>query len=262
MLELPEPSPEVVEWLSTLHLSQYRPLFQQGGYHTLENCKDLTDQRLLELKVLPTGHRRRILRSLEALGVKQLSGEEGEDEEGLDRGQRKPKLYPRHIFMDKKRVASYNQTKEIREYGSGESQSLPAGAGLSGDQDNLPDRRHACLPIPAPRNLQSVKTSARIPICGPGSTLSSSSSDSLSASEILSDFEVSSEEHVCSVGEVPLPEDREGFLCQMIDNSIYETQASVKGPAGFRTTNSYRLRHRPVPEIPIPTSGLLQDRYF
>lgn len=267
MLEPPEPSPEVLEWLSTLHLSQYTPLFQQGGYHTLENCKDLTDEQLLELKVLPTGHRRRILRSLEALGVKQLSGEEDEDEEGLDKGQRKPKLYPRHIFMDKKQVTSYkhNQIKEIKEYGSEGSQSLPAGAGLSGYQNNLPDKRLAVPPIPAPRNLQSLKTSMQIQTCGPASKLLSSSSESLSTSEILSNLEVSSEEHFSSVGEASLPalaEDREGFHGQMIDNSIYETRASVKDPAGFRITRSYRLKHRPVPEIPIPTSGPLQERYF
>lgn len=267
MLESSEPSHEVAEWLSTLHLSQYIPFFQQGGYRVLDNCKDLTDERLLELMVLPTGHRRRILRSLEALGLKQQSGDEGEDEEGPGK-ERKPKLYPRHVFMDRQRGTSYqhNQTKEKREYDSEGSQSLPAGAGLAGDEESLPNRQYPFPPKPAPRNLQSVQTLVQVQTCRPASTLSSSSSESLSAPEVSSDLEVSSEEHFSSAAEAPLlavAEDKEGVPVQMVDNSIYDMQLSVKDPTNKpRHSRSYRLRHRPVPEIPNSTSVPLQERYF
>lgn len=267
MLESSEPSHDVAEWLSTLHLSQYIPFFQQGGYQVLENCTDLTDERLLELTVLPTGHRKRILGSLEALGLKQLSGDEGEHEEGPGRGQRKPKLYPRHVFMDRKRGTSYqhNQTKETREIDSEGSQSLPAGAGLTGDEESLPNKKYTFPPKPAPRNLQSIQTFVQVQTCGPASTCSSSSSESLSTPEMPSDLEVSSEEHLSSVAEdllLAVAEDKDGVPVQMVDNSIYEKQHSLKDPAAPRHSRSYRLRHRPVPEIPNSTSVPLQERYF
>ncbi len=136
MLEPPEPSQEIVEWLQTLRLSQYTSCFQQGGYQSLEECTDLTDERLLELRVFPTGHRRRILRSLEALGVKPSVAEEDKEEGGgveNGRRQRKPVPHPRHIFLkDKKRGTSYqhSQPKEESEYDLEGSQTLPPGAGL------------------------------------------------------------------------------------------------------------------------------------
>ena len=68
MLEPAEPGAPVLEWLSSLHLGLYGPALLRGGYRTLEACRRLTDGALLELKVFPTGHRRRILRSLEVLG--------------------------------------------------------------------------------------------------------------------------------------------------------------------------------------------------
>ncbi|XP_037832343.1 arf-GAP with Rho-GAP domain, ANK repeat and PH domain-containing protein 2 isoform X2 [Kryptolebias marmoratus] len=46
----------------------------------------------------------------------------------------------------------------------------------------------------------------------------------------------------------------------MVDNSIYETQMSVKDAAGPRLSRSYRLRHRPVPEIPNPAAVSPQER--
>ncbi|XP_072233103.1 arf-GAP with Rho-GAP domain, ANK repeat and PH domain-containing protein 2 [Leuresthes tenuis] len=261
MLEPSEPSLEVAEWLSTLHLSQYVSFFQQGGYQALQDCKDLTDDHLVELKVLPTGHRRRILRSLEVLGLKQQSGEEDEDKQqdpDRKRGQRKPAPYPRHIFLkDRRRGTScqQQQPKEKTEYDSEGSHTLPAGAGLGADPENLPERRYRAPPQPTPRDPQNIQKSVQT--CQPDSTCSSSSSSSeyLSSSEIPSDWEVNSEE--------PLPaptEDSWGFPGEMVDNLIYESQPLFQAPAGPRLTRSYRLRHRPVPEIPNQTILPPQDR--
>nr|XP_046237529.1 arf-GAP with Rho-GAP domain, ANK repeat and PH domain-containing protein 2 isoform X2 [Scatophagus argus] len=276
MLEPPQPSQEIVEWLLTLRLSQYTSCLQQGGYEVLEDCKDLTDERLLELKVFPTGHRRRILRSLEALGVKPQSGGEEDEEEGETNGtsRKKPVLHPRHIFLkDKKRGTSYqhHQPKHRREYDWDGSQTLPPGAGLGPEVEDVPER-NVCLPQPAPRNPQNIRTSIPehtwIPVSV--SSCSSSSSESLSIYEVPSDWEVSSEapslsciDSIPSSTEVqysPLAEDSGGFCGEMVENSIYEAQSSVMVPAGPRLTRSYRLRHRPVPEIPNQNILPLQDR--
>ncbi|KAM7377258.1 hypothetical protein PAMA_013853 [Pampus argenteus] len=262
MLEPPEPSQEIEDWLCNLRLTQYIPNFLQGGYHVLEDCKDLTDECLLELKVFPTGHRRRILCSLEALRGKQKSeGEEDEDGRVENGGsQTKPVLYPRRIFLKhRKRETScqHPESKVERKYDLEGSQTLPPGAGLGSETEDIPESRCRRPPLPAPRNPQNISKSTSRHTNVPASVSSSSSSESICISEIPSDWEISPEEPSLFSADPALSEDQ-GCL-QMVENSIYELQASFK-VQGPRMTRSYRLRHRPVPEIPNQTVPPLQDR--
>uniref|UniRef100_A0A8D3A5L7 Uncharacterized protein n=1 Tax=Scophthalmus maximus TaxID=52904 RepID=A0A8D3A5L7_SCOMX len=281
---------EIVEWLSTLRLSQYTSCFLQGGYQTLEDCKDLTEEGLFELKVLPTGHRRRMLRSLEALGLKPLSGGEEEDDgeeggEGNGRRRRRPVPYPRRIFLqDKKRGNScqHQQHKDRRDDALEGSQTLPPGAGLGTETED----RYLCPPQPAPRHPQNIQTSGSAHACIPPSvsssssggssgssssgSSSSSSGESLCISEMPSDWEISSEDPSPSSTDVaPCPagtvtEDSGRFLGEMVENIIYEAQPTFKISAAPRPTRSYRLRHRPVPEIPtiLPSFKLMNLTKF
>ncbi|XP_076016093.1 arf-GAP with Rho-GAP domain, ANK repeat and PH domain-containing protein 2 isoform X2 [Genypterus blacodes] len=264
MSEPADPSQEISDWLSSLRLSQYDLCFQGGGYHTLEDCRDLTDERLLELKVYPTGHRRRILRSLEAFGVRQQDeeAEEGEEESG-----RPPVPHPRNVFLkNKKRGKScqHHQPKETRDAEG--SQTLPPGAGLGAVSEDDPEDGSVCPPVPAPRN--SLNRRARSSATG-SSSISSSSSDSLSISsldEMPSDWEFSSEEPSLSgTDSAPFPAEvsgptAPGYQVEMVENCIYERRPSFEYPKGPRLTRSYRLRHRPVPEIPNQTLLPPQDR--
>ncbi len=275
MSEPPEPSQEIVEWLQTLRLSQYTLCFQHGCYQALDECSDLTDERLLELKVFPTGHRRRILRSLEALGIKQSTGEKDGEGGGVEiQGhQRKPVPHPRHIFLkDKKRGTSYqhSQPTERRECDLEGSQTLPPGAGLGTETEDAPEDRYVRPPRPAPRNPQNIQTfmSERTRI--PSSHSSSSSSESLPISEMPSDWDISSEDpSLSSTESFPCPaevlhsalaEEKEGFSGEMVENSIYEAQSDFQVAVGPWLTRSYRLRHRPVPEIPNQVILPPQDR--
>uniref|UniRef100_A0A7N8XIK7 ArfGAP with RhoGAP domain, ankyrin repeat and PH domain 2 n=1 Tax=Mastacembelus armatus TaxID=205130 RepID=A0A7N8XIK7_9TELE len=251
MSEPPEPSQEIVEWLSTIRLSQYATHFQQGGYRSLEDCKHLTNERLLELSVLPTGHRRRILCSLEALGEQSQSDYEDEEEEG-------------GVESGRGTTSQNQQPIERREYNFEGCQSLTQGARLETESEDTLKSRPVRPPQPAPRNLQNIRTTVSEHALIPPS-VSSSSSESLSLSEIPSDWDISSEEHSLSstdTAEVPHPavtEDHGSFHGEMVENCIYETHPSFEAPAGPRLTRSYRLRHRPVPEIPNQTIPLLQD---
>ncbi|XP_034412517.1 LOW QUALITY PROTEIN: arf-GAP with Rho-GAP domain, ANK repeat and PH domain-containing protein 2 [Cyclopterus lumpus] len=276
MSEPPEPSQEIVEWLSTLRLSQYTPYFQKGGYRALEDCKDLTDDQLLGLKVFPTGHRRRILRSLEALGVRETSGgEEDDDEEGeVTNGmrRRKPVPHPRHIFMEYKKSGTTcrPQPKERGDHQSEGSKTLPPGTGLGTELGAVQESGNVLLHQPAPRNPQNIQRSLPEHTSVSASSSSSSSSESLSISEIPSDWEISSEDPSPSnANTFPCPSDAPhptltdgnwGFQGDMVDNSIYEAVPHFKVPLGPPLTRSYRLRHRPVPKIPNQTSLPLQDR--
>lgn len=81
---------------------------------------------------------------------------------------------------------------------------------------------------------------------GHGPSFSSSSASAHGSNESLENF---SEEH-SSFGEEP-NEDNAGFQGEMVENEIYEQCPSdVRTGLEPRSTRSYRLRHRPVPDIP------------
>ncbi|XP_045077647.1 arf-GAP with Rho-GAP domain, ANK repeat and PH domain-containing protein 2 isoform X1 [Coregonus clupeaformis] len=252
-----DPREEILDWLTSLHLPQYADGFQMAGFQCLKDCRGLTEDRLLELRVFPTGHRRRILRSLEVLGVavEEQGDEEGEKEgERRGRGQRMPLLKPRHIFMtNKKRVTSCQPSARVEQARREGRQTLPPGAGLGIEETeeeedtNNSIKRFLRPPRPTPRDPRNIRT-----------TSSASTSTSGSSGEVPSDWEISSEEPSPSSTDLsPGPDhilsgkDQEAFQGEMVANVIYEKGPSFKTPAkGPRPTRSYRLRHRPVPEIP------------
>ncbi|TNM93795.1 hypothetical protein fugu_001971 [Takifugu bimaculatus] len=257
MLEPGESIQEVVEWLLTLRLSQYTSAFLGAGYRTLEDCRELTEERLLELKVLPTGHRRRLLRSLEALGVKQLSGGEGEGEEEEDEeaGDRRPVPYPRNIFLkDKKRGLSYQHPPLKESKDQEKSHSLPPGSGLV-RAEVAPQAGCVRPPQPAPRKPENIQIWYEPPSIPP------SVSSSSSGSPTSSDWDLSpGDPPKSSSDSSAAANDTGGFAGEMVENAIYEARPRSAAAAGPRPTRSYRLRHRPVPSIPSATTPLLQDR--
>lgn len=273
MLEPPDHSQEVVEWLVTLHLSQYASCFQQGGYESLEDCKDLTDEHLLELQVLPTGHRRRILRSLEALGIRQ-SGENDEAEGGIQNQRHGRKLWSRHVLnTDKKRMMSFQKhPPKDKVYNLEGSQTLPPGAGLATEIEDVPENRNVSQPQPALCSSQNDPTSIYDYGVIPASvsSCSSSSSETFSIPEVPSDWEISPEHPSLSITDsIPgaaevlyssFTEDKGSFGGEMVENSIYEMQPSSKVATSSRLSRSFRLRHRPVPEIPDLTIPALRAR--
>ncbi|TWW63046.1 Arf-GAP with [Takifugu flavidus] len=258
MLEPGESIQEVVEWLLTLRLSQYTSAFLGAGYRTLEDCRELTEERLLELKILPTGHRRRLLRSLEALGVKQLSGGEGEgeeEEEDEEAGDRRPVPYPRNIFLkDKKRGLSYQHPPLKESKDQEKSHSLPPGSGLV-RAEVAPQAGCVRPPQPAPRKPENIQIWYEPPSIPP------SVSSSSSGSPTSSDWDLSpGDPPKSSSDSSAAANDTGGFAGEMVENAIYEARPRSAAAAGPRPTRSYRLRHRPVPSIPSATTPLLQDR--
>uniref|UniRef100_A0A8C2H1C4 ArfGAP with RhoGAP domain, ankyrin repeat and PH domain 2 n=1 Tax=Cyprinus carpio TaxID=7962 RepID=A0A8C2H1C4_CYPCA len=64
-----EPDQEITLWLTSLHLPQYASSFARAGYRCFKDLRSLTEEKLLEVDNIPTGHRRRILSSLETMMV-------------------------------------------------------------------------------------------------------------------------------------------------------------------------------------------------
>ncbi|XP_036407457.1 arf-GAP with Rho-GAP domain, ANK repeat and PH domain-containing protein 2 isoform X2 [Megalops cyprinoides] len=213
---------EIRCWLSSIHLSQYTGCFEQAGYRRLEDCGDLTNDKLLAMRVFPTGHRRRILVSLES-----PSGRATPERGPGERERVKPVPKPRRVFLrDRKKASScQHQQRYVEPESSQGRQTLPAGVGLGG---------------------MAAEGSAHRPTPARMTPSTSGSSDSLCVSS-HSDRETSSEEHA--------PSPPTGFQGEMVVNEIYNEgwDANCAPKPRPRPTRSYKLRHRPVPDIPDQT---------
>ncbi|NWH32001.1 ARAP2 protein, partial [Chloropsis hardwickii] len=58
---------DIEEFLVNINLAQYLPNFKKCGYNTVTDCVGINNSALQEMGVLPTGHRRRILKQLDSL---------------------------------------------------------------------------------------------------------------------------------------------------------------------------------------------------
>uniref|UniRef100_A0A8C1ZYH0 ArfGAP with RhoGAP domain, ankyrin repeat and PH domain 2 n=1 Tax=Cyprinus carpio TaxID=7962 RepID=A0A8C1ZYH0_CYPCA len=94
-----EPDQEITLWLTSLHLPQYASSFARAGYRCFKDLRSLTEEKLLEVDNIPTGHRRRILSSLETMMV-EVDGGKGSMKVPV---RRKPIPSPRQVFPKAKK---------------------------------------------------------------------------------------------------------------------------------------------------------------
>ncbi|XP_062849648.1 arf-GAP with Rho-GAP domain, ANK repeat and PH domain-containing protein 2 [Trichomycterus rosablanca] len=244
-----DPHEEISLWLSSLHLSQYASSFAQAGYHILADCRGLTEEKLLQVGHFPTGHRRRILNSL---GVPTV-GDENKEVSEKAQERRKPVPFPRTIFKDKKSVTSA-QGPETGNTGEkqnlAENQSLAKKVSSGGQLTDFSSTVFQTLPSSQGKTASSDLSSVSW----------HSSNDSVQHTSLLLHTECNFSEELTSLSSEPgTKEDfllegcTEGFQGVMVDNDIYES-AAIFTAAAARSTRSYRLRHRPVPEIPEHTT--------
>ncbi|XP_016336823.1 arf-GAP with Rho-GAP domain, ANK repeat and PH domain-containing protein 2 [Sinocyclocheilus anshuiensis] len=219
-----EPDQEITRWLTSLHLPQYASSFAWAGYHCFKDLRSLTEEKLYQMDNIPTGHRRRILSSLETLMMEVDGGEVPV--------RRKPIPRPRQVFPKAKQRGTscqHSQGSNIQMT----RQTLPLGTIADSE-------RMAIGSATLPHTLPSVT-------CHTVSSSSSSASEH-GSSESLENF-----------SEEPIPDENDdfssegasvGFQGEMVENEIYEQCTFIKEPSEPRSTRSYKLRHRPVPEIP------------
>ncbi|XP_072476540.1 arf-GAP with Rho-GAP domain, ANK repeat and PH domain-containing protein 2 isoform X2 [Notamacropus eugenii] len=67
MSSVSEVNADLKALLTNINLEQYLLRFQESGYHTVKDCAEINDSILQKIGVLPTGHRRRILKQLEMI---------------------------------------------------------------------------------------------------------------------------------------------------------------------------------------------------
>ena len=56
---------DIEEFLVNINLGQYLPNFKEHGYNVVTDCVGINNSALQQMGVLPTGHRRRILKQLD-----------------------------------------------------------------------------------------------------------------------------------------------------------------------------------------------------
>lgn len=271
-MSLGVPSAEIKEFLDGINLGQYFSNFQVLGYNSLQDCMGVNNSMLQQMGISPTGHRRRILKHLEVRFSKRQG--RSADVESHNSDPPVPNLIGSEITDN----TSSEQTNAI--WGNNciceENQELPDSESqeLKGDISSDWDSSHlscpnshcstdgstvtenaleqvmpemgSCMGDPlekgeaTPFNLQSEETAK-----------DNSTSNAFCSSEKKS----GKEEHLlCSgLGDLPCNSPDPLFIefkGEMVENDLYGpcTQSLMKAPP--RTTRSFMLRHRPVPEIP------------
>ncbi|CAM4528302.1 unnamed protein product [Leuciscus chuanchicus] len=215
---------QITVWLTSLHLPQYASSFAKAGYRCLKDLRSLTEEKLLEVDHIPTGHRRRILSSLETLMVEA----DGNNSYVKVPVRRKPIPRPRQVFpKDRQR---------------GTSCQHPQGSNIQMTSQTVPARTIADSERMA-IGFQAVPSVT----CHAVSSSSSSASEH-GSSESLENFS----EYRIPDGNDDLPSEGASvwFEGEMVENEIYEECPFIEVASEPRSTRSFKLRHRPVPEIP------------
>ncbi|XP_026123802.1 arf-GAP with Rho-GAP domain, ANK repeat and PH domain-containing protein 2-like [Carassius auratus] len=209
-----EPDQEITEWLTSLHLLQYASSFAGAGYHCFKDLRSLTDEKLLKMDNIPTGHRRRILTSLETLMIKVDGGEVPV--------RRKPMPRPRKVFPKA-------------------------------------EQRETCCPHSQGSDIQVTRQTSRTIADSECMATGSATLPHTLSSSSSSTSEHGSSESLENFSEEPIPDENDDFssegasvefVGEMVENEIYEECTFNKESSGPRVTRSFKLRHRPVPEIP------------
>lgn len=261
-----ETDQDIGAFLVSINLGQYFLNFRDFGYHTLQECMGINDNVLQHIGISPTGHRRRILKHLEATFTKMP-----------ERSTSGQSCSPKHLLDPKQKEA-----------GGGPSDGQTHAACVSNRERNPHYTTHILLgnraspvwdldssdtfgpnlladPTEVRRNSLKNVTSEKTPCTdydslkkGDPETLevqlnAAPKDGSLSSAFSPAEKKTSEVEYPLLSGLGSLLDDLQEtpffeFKGEMVENDLYCTQSPSR--VGARPTRSFMLRHRPVPEIP------------
>ncbi|XP_070805035.1 arf-GAP with Rho-GAP domain, ANK repeat and PH domain-containing protein 2 [Pituophis catenifer annectens] len=262
-----ETDPDIGAFLVSINLGQYLLNFRNSGYHTLQECVGINDSVLQHIGISPTGHRRRILKHLEATFTKMpetaASGQSCSPKHLLDpkrkeTGGRPPDGQQTHAACISNCERNPHYTTHVL-LGNRASPVLDLDSSDTFGPNLLAD------PTAVPRNSMKNVTSEKKP-CTDDASLKKGDPEALevqlnaapkdgSLSSAFSPTETKTsevEDQLLSglgslLGDLQEPSFFE-FKGEMVENDLYCTQSPSR--VGTRPTRSFMLRHRPVPEIP------------
>ncbi|NXP44878.1 ARAP2 protein, partial [Heliornis fulica] len=270
---------DIEEFLVNINLGQYLPVFKEYGYNFVTDCLGINNTVLQQMGVLPTGHRRRILKQLDVtlskmhgnslfhenlklqdlkgLEEKQYSSSEQESpisNSSIDGTNSIPTLLPEQLHK-----ASYTDKEkfELTEQNLSEA-----------NDDSIANLDFSSLYQNSDSILRTVSLSGSIKMNSqPDTSLEEAAAyqaDEHFGSPAFHDppsfahsceTKYSENKHLIFVDERDLSDSEPKspffkFKGEMIDNDLYDscTQNCIKAFPG--ASRSFILRHRPVPEIP------------
>ncbi|XP_006128812.2 arf-GAP with Rho-GAP domain, ANK repeat and PH domain-containing protein 2 isoform X1 [Pelodiscus sinensis] len=294
---------DIKEFLANINLVQYLLNFKESGYNTVADCIGINNNVLQQIGIMPTGHRRRILKQLEItlsrMQEKSVSfenlkpkdlGEIGEshslcydqdskisniNSEGITKDSPVSGALPVRFFSKEKSEFTEHELLEVKDgcFLDLESSSLlyqnsdcsEDAVSLSGNTEKsavfqkVSNIDVALVKTQAQQGNLNLDSNSALYVEGP---ISQSSFANLSETK-------SSENEHLTFSEVeisPLPDSSFfEFKGEMVDNDLYGPCEQRSTKVVPRTTRSFMLRHRPVPEIPgsfevATSSSSLQER--
>ncbi|XP_023554884.1 arf-GAP with Rho-GAP domain, ANK repeat and PH domain-containing protein 2 isoform X2 [Octodon degus] len=292
MSSVSEVNIDIKDFLLSINLEQYLLHFQKFGFYTVKDCGRINDSVLHEIGILPTGHRRRILKKLQTI---------------LSSMQEIP------IYANVHKTRNENISKDHHAPSSDRDTSvelsgsvqMPSSAQLETDlvqndfhveksqsfqADKLPLCEHD-LPISEELHVSldshdslSGKTESlvenetidctikdqpteTVDLVSENSSILPSADPERLFSLDCSASEAQSRSEANGLSERSLPSPLFQFQGEMVVNDLYIPSSPVLSPMRSRSklvsrpSRSFLLRHRPVPDIPGTTKGI-SGSYF
>lgn len=271
---------DIEEFLVNINLGQYLPNFKEYGYNIVTDCTGINNSVLQQMGVLPTGHRRRILKQLDtALSKRQghLLNENVKlkDSTGLEKKQ--------YLCVDEDSPVSNLNADETDLVPATSSVQLPNETYFGEERFKLGEQNLSEASDDSITNLDfsglyqnsdsivkavslsgSIKMNAqpdtsleeaaayqtdehlagRLAFCDPPSSFAHSCETKYSENKHL----MLADEDDLSDCEPSSPFFK--FQGEMINNDLYDSCTQNSTTVFPRASRSFMLRHRPVPEIP------------
>ncbi|XP_048365870.1 arf-GAP with Rho-GAP domain, ANK repeat and PH domain-containing protein 2 isoform X3 [Sphaerodactylus townsendi] len=257
---------DIKEFLDGINLGRYFAHFQAFGYNTWQDCTGFNDSMLQQIGISPTGHRRRILKQLQVLFSK-MRGKPADVEShssdphvlNVNEGEIRARMPSEQTST----VCGNDCICEInQELADSESQELK---GILSDSSCQTSDCSTDASVVTENALEGAMPEM-VPCIGKplekGQTepASAQPEDTPKENSLPDGFDSS---EMKSGEEEPLmesgPENSPGgspdsqfveFKGKMVENDLYGPRTQNLMKAAPRTTRSFMLRHRPVPQVP------------
>lgn len=292
---------DIKEFLVGINLGQYFLNFQGSGFNTLQDCMEINNHMLQQIGISPTGHRRRILKHLEAIFSKMQEKPASVEIQNTEDFQKLENSYSQQccsnfsahvltpsvdrrasrIFDEQTRKVCGNNCvcEENHELADCESREIEGS--VSSDLDTC---NPSCQKIngstdataiieDTPENELSEKTTCvDSPLARGLSAVFSLHSDdaqkemSLSFAVPSPERKPSEDDHMVFEGLEDFSDDPPDspffeFKDEMVENYLYSPYPQNCVKTAPKKTRSFLLRHRPVPEIPGSSKSAVSPRY-
>ncbi|XP_069648181.1 arf-GAP with Rho-GAP domain, ANK repeat and PH domain-containing protein 2 isoform X1 [Haliaeetus albicilla] len=271
---------DIEEFLVNINLGQYLPNFKEYGYNIVTDCVGINNSVLQQMGVLPTGHRRRILKQLDTT---------------LSKMQRNSLFRENLKFKDlkgleEKQYSSSDQESPISNSSVDETSLIPATLSeqlnkayidkerfelaeqnlLEANDDSFTDLDFSSLYQNSDSILKAVNPSGSIKMnTQPDTSLEEAAAyqadehlacclafhDPPSSFAHSCETKYNENKHLMFAVEDDLSDSEPNspffkFKGEMIDNDLYYSYTQNCMKVFPRASRSFILRHRPVPEIP------------